>query len=106
MTVSTKNRIHDLMEQINRVDSMILLHSNNPSKRMSEQYEEMKKQFLGELIEELINIKHLSKYSFKLIDLAIKKYYPELIINESELNGIKSKKSSLEFKELEAALAG
>ena len=107
MTEDKKYRIQDLMEQIEKVDKMILFHADNPSKFMTEQYEDLKKRFLGELIDELMSISSLSKYSFKLVNLAINKYYPELkqataIKKEDATN---ANTSLDEFKELEAFLA-
>ena len=106
MTASQKYKVQDLIQQIEEVDKMILFHSTNPSKLMAEQYEDLKKRFLSELIEELMNIQNLSKYSFKLIALAINKYYPELIQTASgkKKDSTKINKQLREFKELEAVL--
>ncbi len=106
MTASQKYRILDLIEQIEKVDKMILFHENSPSKLMAEQYEYRKKLFFKELIEEIMKIDDLSKYSFKLISLAINKFYPELVQSSAgkESKSIKINKQLKEFKELEAVL--
>ena len=106
MTATQKYRIQDLIEQIEKVDKMIQFNSTNPSRLMTDQYEDLKKRFLSELIEELMSIQDISKYSFKLINIAINKYYPELIqkATTKKKNGTKISKQLKEFKELEAVL--
>jgi len=105
MTASQKYKIQDLIEHIEKADQMIQFNSANPSKLMADQYEYMKERFLSELIEELMNINNLSKYSFKLISIAINKYYPELKQGKStKENSTRINKQLKEFKELEAVL--
>ncbi len=106
MKESKKNKIQDLISQIEEVDKLILFNSGNSSKLMSDQYEYRKERFLSELIEELMSIKNLSKYSFQLIYLAINKYYPEIIQNTVTKGNrqIKISKLPKELKELEAVL--
>ena len=103
MTASQKYKIQDLVEQIEKVDKMIVFNASNPSKLSTDQYEYLKQRFLNELIEELMKIHNLSKYSFKLINLAINKYYPELIQTGASKD-TKINKQLKEFKELEAVL--
>jgi hypothetical protein len=106
MKESKKNKIQDLVSQIEEVDKMILFNAANPSKLMSDQYEYRKERFLSELIEELMSLKNLSKYSFQLIYMAIHKYYPEMT-NATPKKGkgqIKLDKQSKELKALETLL--
>ena len=106
MRMAQKYKIQDLADQIKEVDKMILLHSKNPSKLMYDQYEYRKERLLSELIEELISLKNLSKYSFQLIYLAINKYYPDIIHSTEEKNKRQSKnKIPGELREIEAILA-
>jgi len=106
MTAAQKYKIQDLIEQIEKVDKMILFHASNPSKTSLDQYEYMKKRFLNELIEELMKIQDISKYNFKLIYLAINKYYPELIqtATNKKKDSTKINKQLKELQELEAVL--
>jgi len=95
MKESKKYQLQDLIEKIDKVDNMVKLHSGNPSKFMLEQYEAKKEKFLGYLIQELIDAKVRSPYSFWLIFLALKKYYPE-ILNPQDQSLLKDK----HYKEL------
>jgi hypothetical protein len=101
-----KYKLQDIIENIEKVDKMIQLNSSNPSKLMVDQYEYRKERLLSELIDELKDVRNLSKYSFQLIFLAINKYYPELI-KSSTTKGKrfpKKDKHYKELKELEAVL--
>ena len=71
-------QLQDLVEKIERVDKMVKLHSDNPSKFMLNQYKAKKEKLLGYLIDELVDTKLRSPYSFRLISLALNKFYPEL----------------------------
>ncbi|CAN5178525.1 hypothetical protein BH09BAC5_BH09BAC5_22240 [soil metagenome] len=103
-----KYQLQDLIERIERVDGMLKLHSANPSKFMLEQYEAKKVKLLGYLIDELVDSKIRSPYSFRLIVLALTKYYPQLT-NENKDKIAKSKllksKNYKELKALEIVLA-
>lgn len=78
MNEAKKYQLQDLIEKIDRVDKMILLHSSNPSNFMLDQYKAKKEKLLGYLIDELVDAKVRSPYSFKLILLALNKFYPNL----------------------------
>lgn len=107
MDQEQKYKIEDLIEQIEWSDKMILFHVDNPSRLMPEQYEYRKKLLFNELIEELMKIEDIPNYNFKLIYLAIHKYYPELIqtVPDKENNNVKINQQFKELKELEAVLA-
>ena len=96
MTEHKKYQIQDLIEKIKRVDRMIKIHSTNPSKVMMEQYQAKKEKLFGYLIDELIQAKVRSPYSFKLIQIAIKKFYPELQVKTAT----KSRSKNPEIKKL------
>jgi hypothetical protein len=103
MNNTKKYQLQDLIEKIERVNKMIKVHSSNPSKFMAEQYEAKKEKLLGYLIDELVDAKLRSPYSFQLIRLALNKFYPEL------KNGKKKRpvhdKHYAELKGLENVLA-
>ncbi len=106
MKVSKKYQLQDLIEKIDKVDEMVKLHAKNPSKFMLEQYEAKKEKLLGYLIDELVDSKMRSPYSFKLVLMALQKYYPKLMKEKGykkKANGPSPVKEQL--KELEAVLA-
>ena len=107
MDNAQKYKIEDLIEQIERTDKMILFNADNPSRFMTEQWEYRKRLLFNELIQELMNIKDASKYSFKLIYMAINKYYPELIkaSANTENNSIEMIIQPKDVSELESVLA-
>lgn len=86
MNESKKHQLQDLIEKINRVDKMIQLHSSNPSDFMIKQYNAKKEKLLGYLIDELVDAKVRSPYSFKLILLALNRFYPDLMKLGSKQN--------------------
>ena len=94
------------MEQIESVDKMIIFHKWNPSPLMPEQYEYRKKLLFNELLQELSNMDNDSEYSFKLIYLAINKYYPAIASEKTVTENAKSRinKQLKVLQELEAAL--
>ncbi len=103
MNEAKKYQLQDLIEKIDRIDKMIKLHSSNPSAFMLDQYMAKKEKLLGSLIDELVDARIRSLYSFKLIVLAINKYYPNII----KLGG-KKQTQEIRYKELqdlEAVLA-
>lgn len=81
MKATKTYKLQDLIEQIEWVDKMIKSHKENPSPFMREQYEAEKEELLGQLIDELVASENRSTYSFKLILMAINKYYPQLIVS-------------------------
>jgi ribosomal protein S15P/S13E len=98
---SKKYQLQDLIEKIEEADKMIKAHSKNSSKLMLEQYEAKKQKLLGYLIDELVDAKVRSPYSFKLIYMALHKFYPKLMKSEYKETAGTSK----ELKSLEAVLA-
>jgi len=102
MEDSKKYQLRDLIEKIGKADEMVKLHSKNPSKFMRSQYEAKKEKLLSYLIDELADAKVRSPYSFKLIYMAIQKYYPQLMKIKT------TNKMNIDFKDLkdlEAVLA-
>jgi hypothetical protein len=102
-TESKKYQLQDLIEKIEEVDKMVKLHASNPSKFMRQQYETKKEKLLGYLIDELLDAKVRSPYSFRLIVLALIKFYPETTQPKSK--AITKDKHYKELKGLEAVLA-
>ena len=100
---SKKYQLQDLIEKIQEVDGMIRLHSSNPSKFMLQQYEAKKEKLLGYLIDELVDAKMRSPYSFRLVSLALLKFYPE--VTKTKSKKILQDKHYTELKALEAVLA-
>lgn len=101
---SKKHELQDLIEKIEKVDKMIKLHSSNPSKFMLEQYQAKKEKLLSYLIDELVDAKIRSPYSFRLIIMALMKFYPELIKKEATKKLSKDRHYQ-ELRGLEAVLA-
>ena len=99
MSKSKIYELQDLIEKIDEVDKMIQLHQSNPSKFMLIQYEAKKEKLLGYLIDELVDSKLRSPYSFRLIFLALTKYYPDLVKKP-----VKDNKHYNELKGLESVL--
>lgn len=100
---SKKYKLQDLIEKIEELDKIIKIHSSNPSKFMLNQYEAKKEKLLSYLIDELMDAKIRSPYTFRLVLLALQKFYPE--INKSKSKLILKDKHYSELKELEAVLA-
>jgi len=96
------NKLQDLIEKINEVDGMVKLHATNPSKFMLSQYEAKKEKLLSYLIDELLNSSIRSAESFRIIMMALLKYYPEF--NPSK-TGEKNVGAGNDFKALLAGLA-
>lgn len=78
MNEAKRYQLQDLIEKIDQVDKMIAIHSGNSSKFMLEQYKAKKEKLLGYLIDELVDSRIRSPYSFRIILLALNKYYPNL----------------------------
>jgi len=57
MTSAQKYKLMDLIEDIEKVDRMISLHSSDSSAMMLEQYKYKKDKLISYLIDELVNIK-------------------------------------------------
>lgn len=69
---------------------------------MLDQYAAKKEKLLGYLIDELVDSKLRSPYSFKIILLALQKFYPELTRKNSSLL---DDKHYGELKDLESVLS-
>ena len=93
--------LQDLIEDLKKVDAMVKLHSSNPSKFMLNQYLAKKEKLLSFLIDELIDSKVRSVESFRIISLALMRFYPEF--SHPLLDRVGPTDSQV-FKELEAAL--
>ncbi|MFB6453823.1 hypothetical protein ACE38W_01025 [Chitinophaga sp. Hz27] len=77
------NRLLDLLDDIKKIDSMIVLHQSlNDSNFMISQYQEKKIRLISKFIDELISLPVQSEQTFSLIQQIIGKYYPS--INEGE----------------------
>ncbi len=66
----------DLIDDIKKVDAMILLHSSPSSKFMLEQYQYKKAKLASYLIDELLKPEVRSPKSFAIIKVLLDKYYP------------------------------
>ncbi len=99
-----KHKLEDLIGKIEEVDNMVKIHSSNPSKFMFQQYQAKKEKLLGYLIEELADAKLRSPYSFRIIALALIKFYPELFDGKEIKIALKKDKHYSELKNLEAVL--
>ncbi len=92
-------RLQGLLEDIKKVDAMILLHATNDSDFMREQYLERKVRLTGYLIEELMSPEARSIESFSLISAVLSKFFPNL-----KREGSSSEKHT-DWSEFEAMLA-
>jgi len=71
-------KLIDLIEEIKKVDAMILLHGDSDdSLLMSSQYEAKKAKLMSQLIDELISPSVQSPQSLSLIQQILSKYYPQ-----------------------------
>ncbi|MBB5636393.1 hypothetical protein HDE68_002294 [Pedobacter cryoconitis] len=71
------NKLVDLIDEVKKIDSMILLHQDlDDSRFMVDQYEAKKTQLISKLIDELVSPGIQSPKSFSLIQLIIAKFYP------------------------------
>lgn len=71
------NKLMDLIDDIKKIDSMILLHQQlDDSDFMSSQYLAKKNRLVGKFIDELVSPSIQSEQSFHLIQEIIVKFYP------------------------------
>ncbi len=105
LTELKKYKLQDLIEKIEKVDDMVKLHSSNPSKFMYEQYSAKKEKLLGYLIEELADAKLRSPYSFRIIVLALMRFYPEVIESKAKKASLSKDRHYHELNSLEQVLA-
>ncbi|WP_143072897.1 hypothetical protein [Parapedobacter indicus] len=67
----------DLIEDIRKVDAMILLHKGTAQDSLLiDQYEARKTKLMGQLIDELVSPEIQSPQSFSLVQKIISKFYP------------------------------
>ena len=92
-------RLRGLLEDIKKVDAMILLHASNDSAFMSEQYLERKVRLTGYIIEELMAPDARSVESYSLILAVLSRYFPS---NKREAS---TSGEHLDWSEFEAMLA-
>lgn len=70
-------RLVDLVQKIKKVDEMILLHSNNPSPTMRDQYEAKKLELMNQVIEELVRPETRSSMGLSVLGVFISRFYPQ-----------------------------
>ena len=70
-------KLMDMMDDIKKIDAMILLHQNlDDSDFMVSQYEAKKYRLMSRLIDELVTSPVQSAQSFSFIQMLLGKYYP------------------------------
>jgi len=83
------NKLLDIIEDVKKIDAMILLHAQlDDSKFMLSQYEAKKTKLISCLIDELVSPEVQSPQSFSLIQRIIGKFYPsssEYQIRDAEI---------------------
>ncbi|MBE8719948.1 hypothetical protein [Sphingobacterium pedocola] len=73
----------DLVDEIKKIDAIILLHKNaQDNDFMVSQYEAKKVKLMAQLIDALAAPKVRSEQSFSLIQMLLSKFYPSKIDNE------------------------
>ncbi|MEN5197550.1 hypothetical protein [Sphingobacterium faecium] len=78
------NNILDLMDEIKKLDALLLLHSSmGQDDFMISQYQSKKVKLMAELIDALASPKIQSEQSFSLIQKILGKFYPQ--INDRDL---------------------
>lgn len=71
------NKLMDIIDDVKKIDAMILLHQSiDDSKFMVSQYEAKKTKLISSLIDELVSPSVQSPQSFSLIQQIIDKFYP------------------------------
>lgn len=99
MDIVLKYKLLDLIDDIKEVDAMINLHSSDQSAMMLDQYKFKKNKLVSYLIDELVNPELRSEKSIFIIQMVIKKFYPNL------KDDAQSDMSNEYLNELEAVLA-
>lgn len=78
MNKTEKYNILDLMEEIKKIDSILLLHKKNSNDDfMISQYEAKKVKLMAEMIDTLAAPNNQSPQSFKLIREILDRFYPQ-----------------------------
>lgn len=73
-------KLIDLVDEIKRIDALILLHKNAESNEfMASQYEAKKVKLMAQLISALAAPKVQSEQSFSLIQMLLSKFYPNKV---------------------------
>ncbi|QIH35610.1 hypothetical protein [Sphingobacterium sp. DR205] len=90
MTKSEVYNILDLLDEIKKIDSLLLLHKNaEDGDFMTSQYEAKKVKLVGELIDALAAPKVQSPQSFSLIQKILDKFYPSVNSRDPEDESLK-----------------
>lgn len=84
-------KLMDLIEDIKKLDELILMHRRqDDSDFMLSQYEAKKNKLMGTLIDELASPPVQSTESYQLIKMLLDKYYPEIsekqMITDSDIS--------------------
>ena len=77
-------KLLDLIEQINKTDEMIKLHSENDSEFMASQYRHLKSEHVAELIETLNSSKVQSETNYLLLNRLLSEFYPNNSLMQKE----------------------
>jgi hypothetical protein len=77
-------KLLDLIEQINEVNKMIKLHSENDSEFMASQYRYSKSEHVGELIKTLNSSKIQSEENYLLLSRLLSEFYPNNKLMQKE----------------------
>ncbi|QIH31630.1 hypothetical protein [Sphingobacterium sp. DR205] len=73
-------KLMDLVDEIKKIDAIILLHKNVESNEfMASQYEAKKVKLMAQLIDALAAPKVQSEQSFSLIQMLLSKFYPNKV---------------------------
>jgi hypothetical protein len=89
----------DILEDIKGVDKMILLHLNDDSAFMLDQYKSKKEKLVSNLIDKLISPSLMSARSIHTIKMVIDRFYGD------EMKKLDSQSANDELSKLEHALA-
>lgn len=83
-------RLMDLIEDIRKVDAMLIIHQKSDGNSlMVSQYEARKTKLMGQLIDELVSPSVQSPESFSLIQKVIAEFYPSSDLSTSLDSDIK-----------------
>lgn len=77
-------KLLDLIEQINEVNKMIKLHSENDSEFMASQYRAEKAEYVAELIQTLNSSKIQSEKNYLLLNRLLSEFYPNNNLMQKE----------------------
>ena len=77
-------KLLDLIEQINEVNKMIKLHSENDSEFMASQYKVEKSEYIAELVKTLNSSKIQSEENYQLLSRLLSEFYPNNKLMQKE----------------------